>query len=30
MVAEDIQMDTQLEVEGKNDTGRPSFGEQGP
>ena len=25
-----LQMETQLEVEGKNDMGRPSFGEQGP
>ena len=25
-----LQMETQLEVEGKNDMGRPSVGEQGP
>ena len=25
-----LQMETQLEIEEKNDMGRPSFGEQGP
>ena len=25
-----LHMDTQLEVKGKNDMGRPSVGEQGP